>query len=69
MRLEPDRCRLTLSVIGTLRSKERTRRLERHLAKANAQVFSMTLFERWGRLFVSVDYARVPGRLPRGRGP
>ncbi len=57
MRLEPDRRHITLPVIGTLRSKENTRRLQRHLAKDNARVLSMTLSERWDRLFVSVQYA------------
>jgi putative transposase len=57
MRLNPDRRHLTLSVIGTLRSKENTRRLERHVAKGNARILSMTLSERWGRLFVSIQYA------------
>ncbi len=57
MRLEPDRRHVTLPVIGTLRSKENTRRLQRHLAKDNAQILSMTLSERWGRLFVSIQYA------------
>ena len=54
MRLEPDRRHLTLPVIGKLRSKENTRRLERLLAKGQAQVLSMTLSEQAGRLFVSV---------------
>jgi putative transposase len=57
MRLEADRRHLTLPVIGTLRSKENTRRLERHLKKGNARLLSLTLSERWGRLFVSVNYA------------
>jgi putative transposase len=54
MRLEPDRRHLTLPVIGTLRSKESTRRLQRLLAKGRARVLSMTLSEQGGRLFVSV---------------
>jgi putative transposase len=54
MRLEPDRRHLTLPVIGTLHSKENTRRLERLLAKGQARVLSMTLSEQGGRLFVSV---------------
>ena len=54
MRLEPDRRHLTLPVVGRLRSKENTRRLERLLAKGQAQVLSMTLSEQGGRLFVSV---------------
>jgi putative transposase len=66
MRLEPDRRHLTLPVIGTLRSKESTRRLQRLLAKGQARVLSMTLSEQGGRLFVSVAtvVAQAP-RLPR----
>ena len=63
MRLEPDRRHLTLPVIGTLRSKENTRRLERLLVKGRARVLSMTLSEQSGRLFVSV--ATVVAQAPR----
>jgi putative transposase len=55
MRLEPDRRHLVLPVIGKLRSKENTRRLERLVAKGRARVLSMTLAEQGGRLFVSVQ--------------
>jgi putative transposase len=54
MRLEPDRRHITLPVIGRVRSKENTRRLERLLARGRARVLSMTLSEQGGRLFVSV---------------
>lgn len=65
MRLGPDRRSIVVPVIGTLRSKENTRRLERHLRKGNARILSMTVAERWGRLFVSVNYAiRTPVRVP-----
>ncbi len=57
MRFEPDRRTIVVPVIGPLRSKENTRRVERHLAKGNARLISMTLSERWGRLFVAVNYA------------
>jgi len=57
MRLEPDRRHLTLPVIGTLRSKENTRRVERHVAKGNARVLSITLSEHCGRPCVSITYA------------
>jgi putative transposase len=63
MRLEPDRRHLTLPVIGTLRSKESTRRLQRLLAKGRAQVLSMTLSDQGGRLFISV--ATVVVQAPR----
>jgi putative transposase len=61
MRLEADRRGITLPVIGTLRSKQHTRRVERHVRKGNALTLSMTPLERWARLFVSVQYAvRTP---------
>lgn len=70
MRLEPDRRHITLPVVGVLRSKENTRRLERHLAKGNARILSMTLSERGGRLSVSVQYAvRVGVVVPRCATP
>jgi putative transposase len=56
MRLEPDRRHLVLPVIGKLRSKENTRRLQRLLVKGRARVLSMTLTEQQGgRLVVSVQ--------------
>jgi putative transposase len=61
MRLEPDRRTITVPVIGGLRSKENTRRVQRHLAGDRAQILNMTLSQQWGRLFVSVNYAlRTP---------
>jgi putative transposase len=54
MRLEPDRRHLTVPVIGRLRSKENTRRLQRLLAKGRARILSMTLSEQGGRLCLSV---------------
>jgi putative transposase len=54
MRLEPDRRHLTVPVIGRLRSKENTRRLERLVVKGRARILSMTLSEQGGRLYVSV---------------
>lgn len=65
-RFNPDRRTINLPVIGALHSKENTRRVQRHLAKGNARVFNITLTQRWGRLFVSVNYAlRVaPVRAP-----
>jgi len=55
MRLEPDRRHLVLPVIGRLRSRENTRRLERLLAKGRARILSMTLSAQCGRLVVSVQ--------------
>jgi putative transposase len=63
MRLEVDRRHLILPVIGTLRSKENTRRLQRLVAKGQARVLSMTLSEHGGRLFVSVT--TVVAQAPR----
>jgi putative transposase len=63
MRLEADRRHLTLPVIGELRSKENTRRLQRLVAKGRARVLSMTLSEQGGRLFVSV--ATIVAQAPR----
>jgi putative transposase len=53
IRVEPDRRTITLPVLGPLRSKENTRRLERLVKTGKAQILSATLSERWGRLFVS----------------
>ncbi len=73
MRLEADRRHLVLPVVGRLRSKENTRRLERLVANGRARILSMTLSEqgRGGRLFVSVQaivcqQPRVPTE-PQGR--
>jgi len=53
IRVEPD-CRIiTLPVVGALRSKENTRRLERLVKTGKARILNATLSERWGRLFVS----------------
>ena len=61
MRLENDRRTITVPVIGGLRCKENTRRVQRHLASGRARILNMTLSQRWGRLFVSVNYAlRTP---------
>jgi len=65
IRLESDRRHIVLPVIGRLRSKENTRRLERLVAKGRARILSMTLTEqsRGGRLFVSV--ATIVAQAPR----
>lgn len=61
MRVEDDRRTITVPVIGTLRCKENTRRVHRHVACGRARILNMTLSQRWGRLFVSVGYAlRTP---------
>jgi len=53
LRVEPDRRTITVPVVGTLRSKENTRRLERLVKTGKARILNATLSERWGRLFVS----------------
>jgi putative transposase len=63
MRLEPDRRHITLPVIGKVRSKETTRRLERLIGMGRARILSMTLSECGGRLFVSV--ATIVEQAPR----
>jgi putative transposase len=63
MRLEPDRRHLVLPVLGRLRAKENTRRLERLIGKGRARVLSMTLREHGGRLYVSVQ--AIVARTPR----
>jgi putative transposase len=58
MRLEPDRRHLVLPVVGRLRCKENTRRLQRLVVKGRARILSMTLSEQGrhgGRLVVSVQ--------------
>jgi putative transposase len=65
MRLEDDRRTIVLPRIGGLRSKENTRRLQRHLATGRAQILNMTLSQRWGRLFVSINYALRTPTTPR----
>jgi len=68
MRLEADRRTITVPVIGALRATENTRRVQRHCASGRAQILNITLTQRWGRLFASIDYAlRSPdtARTPR----
>jgi hypothetical protein len=69
MRLEADRRHVILPVIGKLRSKESTRRLERLVTKGRARVLSMTLSEHGDRLFVSVTtiVAHTPAALANRR--
>jgi putative transposase len=55
MRLASDRRHIVVPVIGRLRAKENTRRLQRLEAKGRARVLSMTLSEHGGRLFVAVQ--------------
>jgi putative transposase len=65
MRLEADRRTIVLPRIGGLRSMENTRRVQRRLAAGRAQILNMTLSQRWGRLFVSINYALRTPTTPR----
>ncbi|MGH3557924.1 MAG: IS607 family element RNA-guided endonuclease TnpB, partial [Mycobacterium sp.] len=65
LRVEDDRRTITVPVIGGLRSKENTRRVQRHVAAGRAHILNMTLSQRWGQLFVSVCYALRTLTTPR----
>ncbi|CAJ1510375.1 IS607 family element RNA-guided endonuclease TnpB [[Mycobacterium] holstebronense] len=54
MRVEPDRRHLTLPVIGTVRTHENTRRIERLIRAGRARVLAMTVRRNGTRLDVSV---------------
>lgn len=54
MRVEPDRRHLTLPVIGTVRTHENTRRVERLIAKGRARVLAITVRRNGTRLDASV---------------
>jgi putative transposase len=62
MRVEPDRRHLTLPVIGTVRTRENTRRIERLIAKGRARVLAITVRRNCARLDASV---RVLVRRPQ----
>ncbi len=64
MRVEPDRRHVTLPVIGTVRTHENTRRIERLIAKGRGRVLAMTLRRNGTRLDVSV---RVLVQRPQQR--
>ncbi len=64
MRVEPDRRHVTLPRLGTIRTHESTRKLERRVANGTARILSATVrFER-GRWFVSfqVEIQRAADR-------
>jgi len=54
MRVEPDRRHLRLPVIGTVRTQENTRRIERLIAKDRARVLAITVRRNGTRLDASV---------------
>jgi putative transposase len=54
MRVEPDRRHLTMPVIGTVRTHENTRRVERLIAKCRARVLAISVRRNGTRLDASV---------------
>lgn len=62
MRVEPDRRHLTLPVIGTVRTHENTRRIERLIAKGRARVLAISVRRNGTRVDASV---RVLVRRPQ----
>ena len=54
MRVEPDRRHLTLPVIGTVRTHENTRRIERLIGKGRARVLAISVRRNGTRLDASV---------------
>ena len=54
MRVEPDRRHLTLPVIGTVRTHENTRRIQRLIANGRARVLAITVRRNGTRLDASV---------------
>lgn len=54
MRVEPDRRHLTMPVIGTVRTHENTRRIERLIAKSRARVLAISVRRNGTRLDASV---------------
>ena len=54
IRVEPDRRHLTLPVIGTVRTQENTRRIERLISKSRARVLAITVRRNGTRLDASV---------------
>jgi len=57
MRLEADRRHLTLPVLGTLRTHENTRRIERLIALDRAKVLSVTVSRKGERIVAAVRVA------------
>ena len=71
LRLEPDRRTITVPVIGPLRAKESTRRVQRPLAAGSARIVSMTLSQRWAGCSspsATPSAPRAPPLSPRLRG-
>jgi putative transposase len=65
MRLETDRRHLTLPVLGTIRTHENTRRIERLIARGRAKVLSVTVSAKGERIVAAV---RVSVARPQRSG-
>ena len=65
MRLEPDRRHLTLPVLGTLRTQENTRRLERLIATNRAKILGVTVSRQGERIIAAL---RVSVARPQQAG-
>jgi putative transposase len=65
MRVEPDRRHLTLPVIGTVRTQENTRRIERLVAKGRARVLAISVRRNGTRLDASVRVLIQRPQQPR----
>ena len=67
IRVEADRRHVTLPRLGTIRTHESTRTLQRRVADGRARVLSATVRHEWGRWFVSFQVeveraVRTPAR-------
>ena len=65
MRVEPDRRHLTLPVIGTVRTQENTRRIERLIANSRARVLAISVRRNGTRLDASVRVLVQRPQQPR----
>ena len=65
VRVEPDRRHLTLPVIGTVRTHENTRRIERLIRKGRARVLAITVRRNGTRLDASVRVLVQRPQQPR----
>jgi len=69
MRVEPDRRHLTLPVIGTVRTYENTRRIERLITKGQARVLAISVRRNGTRLDASVRVLVQRPQQPRAALP
>lgn len=69
MRVEPDRRHLTLPVIGTVRTHENTRRIERLISRGRARVLAISVRRNRTRLDASVQVLVQRPQQPRVARP